>query len=146
HIIFHATPLQIGSVFRELIRPLQAYVFTSATITIANKFDTFIGSLGLEKSISLSIPSPFEFQKQALLYFPRGMPDTKHVNYNKLLLDRALPLIEALKGRCFFLFTSHKSLREMAGYLALRLTYPLLIQGQESKSILLERFRELGNA
>lgn len=146
HIIFHDTPMQIGSIFHELIRPQQAYIFTSATLTVNNKFDSFIAALGIKECKTLNIPSPFDFQKQALLYFPRGMPDTKHADYNKLLLEKVVPLIESLKGRCFILFTSHKALREMAGFLALRLKYPLLIQGQESKSILLARFRELGNA
>ena len=146
HLIFHATPYHVAKVFREIIQPRQAYVFTSATITVADSFDAFIASLGLEGCQTLLLPSPFDFKQQALLYFPRSMPDTKQLDYNKALLERALPIINAFKGRCFFLFTSHKALREMATFLTGRLPYPILVQGEESKTILLARFRELGNA
>jgi ATP-dependent DNA helicase DinG len=61
-------------------------------------------------------------------------------------LNKALPLINALGGRCFFLFTSHRALKLVAQLMSNTLNYPLLIQGEEAKPILLARFRELGNA
>jgi len=146
HVTFHATPYEVATTFRALLNDRQAYIFTSATLTVADAFSTFLSSLGLSTNKTLLLPSPFDYSKQALLYLPRTLPDTKHVDYHKALLDRARPLIEALKGRCFFLFTSHKALKEVAALLEGNCSYPLLVQGEESKSILLARFRELGNA
>lgn len=146
-LVFHATPYDIADSFSELLDQKQcAYVFTSATLTMASSFDCFSKPLGLKNAQTLLLPSPFDFQEQALLYLPRGLPDPKDSGYYQALLARALPVIKACGGRCFFLFTSHKALKLVAQMLSNTLDYPLLIQGAEAKPILLERFRQLGNA
>ncbi|MGQ3892570.1 ATP-dependent DNA helicase [Legionella sp. CNM-4043-24] len=146
-LIFHATPYDISGEFRQLLeRQSCAYIFTSATLTMASSFDCFTKPLGLDKADTLLLPSPFDYQQQALLYLPRGLPDPKDSQYYERLLEKALPVINACRGRCFFLFTSHRALKQVAQLLANTLHYPLLIQGEEAKPILLARFRELGNA
>ncbi|MCL9682703.1 ATP-dependent DNA helicase [Legionella maioricensis] len=146
-LVFHATPYDVASIFSELLeRQACAYVFTSATLTMAASFDCFCKPLGLNSARTLLLPSPFNFQEQALLYLPRGLPDPKNASYYECLLEKAIPVIEACGGRCFFLFTSHKALKLVAQMLGNTLNYPLLIQGAEAKPILLARFRQLGNA
>lgn len=146
-LVFHATPFDIAQFFRQQLRPQEAaYVFTSATLTMANSFECFTKPLGLDNAQTLLLPSPFNFTEQALLYLPRGMPDPKQANYHEILVEKVLPLIEACGGRCFFLFTSHKALKHVAQMLSNKLNYPLLVQGDEAKPILLARFRQLGNA
>ncbi|RUR18296.1 ATP-dependent DNA helicase [Legionella sp. km535] len=146
-LVFHATPFDIAQTFSNLLRHHECtYVFTSATLTMASSFDCFCKPLGLGSAQTLLLPSPFNFQDQALLYMPRGLPDPKDSGYYEALLERALPVIKACGGRCFFLFTSHKALKLVAQMLSNTLDYPLLIQGSEAKPILLERFRQLGNA
>ncbi len=147
HVVFHRTPFDIAEAFHALlIKQPRAYVFTSATLTMANSFDCFTKPLGLTAAKTLLLPSPFDFQQQALLYLPRGLPDPKDLNYYDALLAKALPVIKACGGRCFFLFTSHRALKQVALLLSYQLNYPLLIQGDEAKPILLARFREMGNA
>lgn len=146
-LVFHATPFEVASAFKSLlIRQPSAYIFTSATLSMAESFECFTKPLGLEQSNTLLLNSPFDFQRQALLYLPRSLPDPKHADYYEALLNRAVPIIQACGGRCFFLFTSHRALKQVASMLAYRLDYPLLIQGEEAKPILLARFRSLGNA
>lgn len=146
-LVFHATPYAVAEPFSELLkRQACAYVFTSATLTMADSFDCFCKPLGLNEAKTLLLPSPFDYQQQAVLYLPRGLPDPKNLTYYELLLKRVIPIIEAFGGRCFFLFTSHKALRQVAQMMDNVLDYPLLIQGTEAKPILLERFRQLGNA
>jgi ATP-dependent DNA helicase DinG len=60
------------------------------------------------------------------------------------MLDEVLPLLRASRGRAFLLFTSHRALRQMAAQLADLLPYPLFVQGEQPRSILLERFRHSG--
>lgn len=147
HVVFHATPFDIADAFHALLaRQPRAYVFTSATLTMADSFECYTKPLGLSEARTLLLKSPFDFQKQALLYLPRGLPDPKQMNYYDALLARALPVIQACGGRCFFLFTSHRALKQVALLLDNKLNYPLLIQGDEAKPILLARFREMGNA
>ena len=147
HVVFNATPVDIADPFRALLeRRACAYIFTSATLTMADSFDCFTKPLGLTKAQTLLLPSPFDFQNQALLYLPRSLPDPKDLRYYELLVAKALPVIKACGGRCFFLFSSHRALKQVALLLTNLLNYPLLIQGDEAKPILLARFRELGNA
>lgn len=146
-LVFHQTPLDVSNVFQaELKRHPCAYIFTSATLSVGSSFDSFVRGLGLMEANTLTVPSPFDFKSQALLYLPRNMPDPKQEHYYNILLQKAVPVIKACRGRCFFLFTSHRALRHMADMLPAHLDYPLLIQGEEAKSILLSRFRTLGNA
>ncbi|MBI2786399.1 MAG: ATP-dependent DNA helicase [Legionella longbeachae] len=146
-LVFHITPYDVAEPFSELLkRQACTYVFTSATLTMADSFNCFCKPLGLDDAKTLLLPSPFDYQQQALLYLPRGLPDPKNPAYYEALLSRAIPLIEALGGRCFFLFTSHKALKQVAQMIGSTLNYPLLVQGSEAKPILLERFRQLGNA
>jgi ATP-dependent DNA helicase DinG len=146
-LVFHATPYDVSETFSQLLQKQACpYVFTSATLTMAESFDCFCKPLGLHEIKTLLLPSPFDYQQQALLYLPRGLPDPKDSSYYERLVARAIPLIDAFGGRCFFLFTSHKALKQVAQMIENRLNYPLLIQGTEAKPILLERFRQLGNA
>jgi len=62
-----------------------------------------------------------------------------------------LPLLKASGGRGFLLFTTLRALQHARERLAAAfaregLDYPLLVQGDGSKSELLVRFRQLGNA
>lgn len=146
-VVFHCTPFDVASSFQSLLtRNRCAYVFTSATLTMSQSFDCFLKPLGMVNPQLMLLPSPFDFKQQALLYLPRGLPDPKDHRYHEMLLQQAMPVIEAYGGRCFFLFTSHRALKEVASRLKNQLTYPLLVQGDEAKPILLNRFRELGNA
>ncbi len=146
-VVFHQTPLDISAGFHALLaRNTCAYIFTSATLTISDSFACFIKPLGLKQPATLKLPSPFDFTQQALLYLPRSLPDPNNLLYYEALLAKALPVIEACGGRCFFLFTSHRALQQVATLLRQRLSFPLLVQGEEAKPILLERFRQLGNA
>ncbi len=146
-MVCHITPVDVADSFYEmLLRKKSAYIFTSATLTMADSFHCFTRSLGLCKAETLMLPSPFDFKHQALLYLPRGIPDPKDDGYYDALLSKALPVIKACGGRCFFLFTSHRALRHVAQSLKYLLNFPLLVQGEEAKPILLARFRTLGNA
>lgn len=146
-LVFHATPFEVASAFKTLLtRQSSAYIFTSATLSVADSFECFTKPLGLTGAKTLSLSSPFDYKEQALLYLPRSLPDPKHANYYDALLEKALPIINACGGRCFFLFTSHRALKQVAAMLEGKLDFPLLVQGVEAKHILLSRFREAGNA
>lgn len=147
-LVFHATPIDVAGVFSSLLaqHPSCAFIFTSATLTMAASFDCFTKPLGLSQASTLLLNSPFDFKNQALLYLPRDMPDPYDKQYYEILLTKVLPIIEACDGGVFFLFTSHRALRLVAERLYNNLQYPLLVQGDEAKPLLLARFRQLGNA
>jgi ATP-dependent DNA helicase DinG len=66
-------------------------------------------------------------------------------------VNAALPVVMASEGRAFLLFTSLRAMREAAelvraDFKSRGLDYPVLVQGEGSRTELLERFRALGNA
>ncbi len=127
-----------------------AWVFTSATLSVGEDFAHFTSRLGLAEAETLAIPSPFDFESQALLYLPPRLPDPAAPTHTQAVVDCAIPLIEASAGGAFVLFTSHRALQRAADLLRARWAeladYPLLVQGEAPREQLLRRFRESGNA
>ena len=79
------------------------------------------------------------------------MPGPNSEGYTRAVVEAAMPVLAASHGRAFLLFTSLRAMREAHALLAERfaetgLDFPLLLQGEGSRSELLERFRRLGNA
>ena len=141
------TPLDIAAEFHGFMQQHQAaWIFTSATLSIANKFDYFASNLGLNDAASKSWGSPFDYAHQSLFYHPKGLPQPNDPNFIPLIVDFALPVLQASRGRAFFLFTSHRALNQAAELLAKKIKYPLLIQGSRPKALLLEQFKTAGNA
>ncbi len=148
----NATPLSIAEVFRRQIdsRP-RAWIFTSATLAVGGDFSHYRSELGLDDARTACWDSPFDYARHALLYVPRKLPVPNSDLHTRAVVDATLPLIRASGGRAFLLFTSlramrlaHELLRERLR--ALQLDLPLLLQGEGSRSELLRRFRQLGNA
>jgi len=127
-----------------------AWVFTSATLSVSEDFAHFTSRLGLNDAETLAIPSPFDFESQALLYLPSQLPDPAAQTHTNAVVDVAVPLIEASAGGAFVLFTSHRALQRAAQLLRDRWTelgdFPLLVQGEAPREQLLRRFRESGSA
>ena len=145
--MLHATPLAVAEAFgAHRARHQCAWVFTSATLSVAGNFSHFLDRLGLDQARTLRLASPFDFRRQAVLYVPENLPMPESPDYTRAVVDTMLPVIEAAKGRTFFLFTSHRALREAAALLRDRLPFPLLVQGEAGRRQLLEQFRGLGNA
>lgn len=149
---FNATPLSIADIFqRQIYGHPKAWIFTSATLSVQGNFSHYQREMGLTEATSESWESPFDYERQALLYVPEGLPDPNHADYTRAVVEAALPVVEAAEGRAFFLFTSLRAMREAreliaSGMKKMGMTFPLLMQGEGSRTELLERFRKLGNA
>lgn len=145
--ILNATPVDPGARLAAQVyaRPT-AWIFTSATLSVAGKLDHFIERTGLDEPKQLIVDSPFDYAENALLYVPTGLPEPNTPDYTAAIVGMALPLLRASRGRAFLLFTSHRALREAADLLRGKLPYPLLVQGEHPRSHLLQKFRELGDA
>jgi ATP-dependent DNA helicase DinG len=151
-VVLHATPLSVAEIFSKQINAQpRAWIFTSATLAVKNDFSHYLNQMGLLESTTARWESPFDFESQALLYAPQGLPDPNHADYSLAVAEAALPVIKAARGRTFMLCTSLRAMREIYGWLQSAfdrdgLDFPLLIQGDATRTELLERFRKLGNA
>ena len=156
--IFHhsvqlnTTPLSIAEIFAKQIggHP-RAWIFTSATLAVKQNFSHYQSEMGLLEARTACWDSPFNYPEQALLYVPQEMPDPNSPGYTEAVVQAALPLIEASRGRAFLLFTSLRAMQRAHEILTAEfdrrgLTYPLMLQGEGSRNELLSRFREHGNA
>ncbi|WP_133819034.1 ATP-dependent DNA helicase [Tahibacter aquaticus] len=140
-----ATPLDLAPPLRALRQQSRAaWILTSATLSVAGEFQHFARQLGLDDPVTLSLASPFDYPRQALTYLPRGLPDPGAQDYTDRVVDTVLPVLEASRGRAFFLFTSHRALRRAAERLG-QLPYPLFVQGTAPRHQLLTDFRNSGN-
>ena len=139
------TPLDVSAPLRaHRERSHAAWVFTSATLAVAGDFNHIATRLGLDAPTTLLQPSPFDWNTQALCYLPPALPEPMSRSYNAALVDALLPVLHASGGRAFLLFASHRALREAAD--ALRDgPWPLFVQGDAPRHVLLQRFRESGN-
>ena len=143
-------PYDVSTRFRSLIdQHPSAWIFTSATLALGGNFKHFSTRLGLDEAETLCLDSPFDYERQALLYLPEGLPDPSASHYTDAVIERARPLLEASDGGAFLLFTSHRALRIAAQ--ALRAQdwigdWPLLVQNDAPRELLLRRFRESGRA
>ena len=147
HFVLHATPVDPADRFAAQVYGREAaWIFTSATLSVGGSLEHFTRRTGLDTPREAMFDSPFNYAAHALLYVPQAMPDTSTSGYTRAVVERALPLIRASRGRAFLLFTSHRALQEAADLLRGALEYPLLVQGDVPRSQLLERFRELGDA
>jgi ATP-dependent DNA helicase DinG len=139
------TPLDVaGPLAEHRARSQAAWVFTSATLAVGGRFDHYAIKLGLHEPTTLLAPSPFDWQQQALCYLPRGLPDPNVRHFQESMVDTLRPVLEASGGRAFVLFASHRALREAAELLRGG-PWPLFVQGEAPRSVLLERFRASGN-
>ncbi len=151
-VLFHATPLNAGELFaRQIENDARAWIFTSATLSVRGNFSHYLHEIGLVEADTAVWDSPFDYASQALLYVPEKMPDPNSPEYGEAALNAAWPLLKASGGRAFLLFTSLRAMNAAQKLLRARMAeegvaYPLLLQGEKSRSELLDEFRRLGNA
>ncbi len=148
----NATPLSIAEIFsKQLNASPRAWIFTSATLSVKNNFSHYNQEMGLTAAQSICWESPFDFENQALLYVPTGLPEPNSREYTEQLVKAALPVLKASQGRAFFLCTSLRAMQRIHDLLQeafeeAQLDYSLLVQGNGSRSDMLDNFRKLGNA
>lgn len=151
-LTLNSTPLAIDELFaKQLEGHPRAWVFTSATLAVEKDFSHFCNQMGLHAARTHQWGSPFDYERQGLLYAPTNMPNPNAPGYVDAVVRAAWPVIRASGGRAFVLCTSLRAMRAIHEELKARiqqegLEIPLLIQGEGSRSELLARFRYLGNA
>ncbi|KVE43663.1 ATP-dependent DNA helicase [Burkholderia sp. BDU5] len=148
----HETPLSVAPIFaKQRAGVPRAWIFTSATLSVRGDFTHYAAQMGLDARRSMTLPSPFDYQTQGLLYVPRNLPQPSSPVFTDAVFDAALPVIEASGGGVFVLCTTLRAVDRIAAKLrdtieARGWNTPLLVQGDASRTELLDRFRAYGNA
>ncbi len=148
--VIQASPIDLAPVLQEvLLRPVDVCTFTSATLATGGNLSFFQGRIGLREEgeetfeqEGLILDSPFDYQSQAALYVPTGLPEPNQPGFVEAVAEEALSLIEITGGRAFVLCTSRKNMFAIHRLLEGRIDAPLYLQGQAPKTALLERFQQ----
>lgn len=149
-----ASPVDLAPLLRErLFERVPSVVCTSATLTTAThagpSFHFARGRLGaLPETEELVVPSPFDFASRAALYVADDLPEPAAPGFDEACASRALELSDITGGGAFVLCTSNRAMRGVHAALsrASGRHGPLLVQGEAPKHVLLDRFRDAGDA
>jgi ATP-dependent DNA helicase DinG len=119
--------------------------------TLKTAFGYFRARYGVaDTRISVSelvVPSPFDFEQNALLYTPRDLPAPNAPSFTERAAERVSELVAITGGGAFVLTTSHKTLQMLSRLLPSKLGgKKLLVQGSRPKAALLGAFRADGDA
>ena len=146
-VFLAATPIDVSQILRErLFEQFDTVVLTSATLTVANRFDYIRQRLGLDNAKERTLPPEFQYGEQVLFYLPQRMPDVRDAGFAARAADEILRLLELSEGRAFCLFTSYAQMKDLYERVSVRSPYPLMLQGTAPRSVLLERFKTTPNA
>jgi ATP-dependent DNA helicase DinG len=141
----HIAPLSVAQPLRERLFSDRTAVLTSATLAVGGGFDATAGVLGLPAApdqswIGLDVGSPFDYQRQAILYVARHLAPPGKDGLAPAMLDELAALIEAAGGRTLGLFSSRRAAETAAEQMRERLAVPVLCQGDDATAALVRTF------
>jgi ATP-dependent DNA helicase DinG len=138
----HVAPL-LSAAFEAHPGPI---VFTSATLTTGatgQGFRYVRQRLGLDIDAAEAVfSSPFRFEQQALLYLACDLPDPGSDSFAAAAAGRLLELCALSRGRALLLHTSFRNLRVTEDHFRRAGAFPLLVQGERPRHVLLRELRE----
>ncbi len=148
-IFLRASPIDVSKLLQEkLFDKIETVVMTSATLSTNGKFNFIKDRLGLDtsKTDTLLAPSSFDYQKQAIIYLPKAMPEPRAPEFNQMAANEIIKLLNITNGRAFVLSTSLSAMNMLYELVSMRVNFPCFVQGSMSKAGLLDKFRQTPNA
>ncbi len=143
--------IMIGDILKErLYSRLDSMIMISATLAIEERFDYYLDKVGLgeylqdERVRTLLQKSPFDYEKQAILYTVANMPPPNSREHSSAAARVLLNIIDATGGGILVLFTARKQMQEVSAVikpLCQTRGINLLVQDESGASgLLLEEF------
>ena len=151
-----ASPVNVASVLKNRLYDfLNTAVFTSATLTVGERFDYFKNRVGLffvdnDRLVERSYGSPFHYDEQVLLGVPTFLPDPRDSRFVKIASELLRLIISETKRGTLILFTSYEMLQRVYRRIKPELEAEgilTLAQGKDgSRNSLIRIFQEEGSA
>ncbi len=144
-VFLRAAPIDVAEELQaRLYRRADTVVFTSATLAAQGRFDYFRRQVGLAPELEVTearFAGPFDFQRQAALVSPEGMPEPNDPAFVPAAAAAVRELAAVTGGRAFVLCTSMRNMQALHAA-SRHLPYRILLQGERPKTKLLDAFRE----
>ncbi len=146
-----AVPVAVDDLFARRIAATRTVVGTSATLAVDESFDYVKSRIGLHGAADLITDAAFDYARQARLYVASHLPPPPRGGelsdrYDSAIAGAIRELTDISGGRAFCLFTSHRALNATWRLVRDQLAGPALRQGEAPTTMLLDRFRQAGNA
>lgn len=145
-LMFQATPLDVAPFLERLLYPkLKALVLTSATLSLAGTFDYLCRSLGLSDDVfpiqSMIADSPFAYEDRMRILVPRDIPPAhgELTPYAEAVAGLIAALSNEVGKNGLALFTSYAMMQAVSEKLPSSVR--ALVQGEQSRTALIDRFR-----
>ncbi|MEX2658855.1 MAG: ATP-dependent DNA helicase [Acidimicrobiales bacterium] len=153
--LVRVAPVDVGEELPARLFSHVTAILTSATLTVGESFDPAASRLGLDRPEAASparegdvapswagvdVGSPFDYERQALLYCAAHLPDPRAPGYEAAMLEELEELVVAAGGRTLGLFTSRRAMAVAAAHLDERLDVEVLVQDQLPRPVLQRRF------
>jgi ATP-dependent DNA helicase DinG len=120
---------------QTLWRPLRPVILASGTLAVGEDFHRFKEETGLltdsrvTESVSLS---PFDYERNCLLYLPQHPPYQKNAKYYDQLAGEIAALLKAAHGHALVLFTSYAAMSAVKEKLRGKTPYPVFTMGRNA--------------
>ena len=148
--VMRVAPLSVAGLLRGRLFERSTSVLTSATLTVGGTFDAMAAAWGLTGGDDakpewrgIDVGSPFEHAKSGILYVAAHLPPPGRDGTGSAeQLDEIEALINAAGGRTLGLFSSMRAARAAAEIMCERLSTPVLCQGDDTTSALVQQFAD----
>ena len=151
-LILVESPLDIAQTVRTRLlssssEPLsqRSWIFTSATLGEDARLRWFTESCGLTEAEILKVQSPFDYERQAAVYVPMQLARPGAPEHSLQVAELVAKAAAAIGGRTLVLTTTLRALRTVSEALQRKFatanSLEILVQGQQSKRQLMDRFR-----
>ncbi len=128
---------QLNRIFWSRQQPM---ILTSGTLSVGEDFSRFkaeVGLLGNHRVTESVSFSPFDYEKNCLLYLPNSPPKQKSKAYFDQISQEIAGLLYATHGHGLILFTSYAAMSAVQTRLNVeKLPYPLFTMSRNAKHIL----------
>ena len=144
--LLHVSPIEMADVLTELLwEKTKGVVLLSATLRTSGDFNYFRYQTGLKEndgSQYICFSSPFDYQKNSILFIPKMKYEPKSDLFMSELIEKMPDLLED-QISSLVLFTSYKQMNEVANQLREFRVLNLLVQGEYNKEEIVIRHKKL---
>ncbi|MGZ4734611.1 MAG: ATP-dependent DNA helicase [Acidimicrobiia bacterium] len=165
----HLAPISVAEALADRLLTKTPTILVSATLGGGARFPPFARRLGLDPGAelgpvriadgpdagaddegdefgpglgysSLEVESPFDFREQAMLYVAKHLPEPRDPKWADAAATEVCGLVAAAGGRALVLCTSRAAVTRLSEALREQGDHPILVQGEGSRSALLQQF------